>query len=80
MPIQAVTMDPETGALLPVGGSHIDPVTRLPVAIEVGSMMVDPVSGLPVPILAVTLDDKTGTFSVFKVFVSFIILCIQVAT
>ena len=60
VPIQAVTIHPQTGALLPVGGSHVDPVTRLPVAIEVGSMMIDPVSSQVVPIMAVTLDERSG--------------------
>ena len=60
VPIQAVTIHPQTGAALPVGGSHTDPVTGLPIAIEVGSLMVDPVTAKPVPILAVGLDPTTG--------------------
>ena len=59
-PIMGMTIHPQTGALLPVGGCHVDPVTRLPVAIEVGSMMVDPVSSQPVPILGVAIDPSTG--------------------
>lgn len=53
-------MHPQTGALLPIGGTHIDPVTGMPTPIEVGSLMVDPNSEQPVPILAVTLDPETG--------------------
>lgn len=60
VPILAVTLHPQTGAVLPVGGTHIDIVTGLPIPIEVGSLMVDPNSGLPVPILAVTLDNESG--------------------
>ena len=60
VPIQAVTIHPQSGALLPVGGSHIDPITRLPVAIEIGSMMIDPVSSKVVPIMAVALDEHSG--------------------
>ena len=60
VPIMALTIHPDTGAVLPVGGSHTDPVTGLPIAIEVGSLMVDPVTGKPVPILAVAVDSQTG--------------------
>ncbi|KAH3750553.1 hypothetical protein DPMN_185080 [Dreissena polymorpha] len=60
VPILAVTIHPSTGAVLPVGGTHIDIVTGLPTPIEVGSLMVDPNSGLPVPILAVALDNESG--------------------
>jgi hypothetical protein len=59
-PIVAVTIHPETGTVYPIAGTHIDPVTLLPIAIEIGSQMIDPVSRQPVPILAVTLDKKTG--------------------
>ena len=60
VPIMAMTIHPETGAVLPVGGSHTDPVTGLPIAIEVGSLMVDPETTQPVPILAVAIDPQTG--------------------
>ncbi|XP_062603182.1 uncharacterized protein LOC134264959 [Saccostrea cucullata] len=60
VPIMGVTMHPQTGALLPIGGTHIDPVTGMHTPIEVGSLMVDPNSEQPVPILAVTLDPETG--------------------
>ena len=48
------------GNAYPVGGCHDDPVTGLPVAIEIGSMMLDPNSGRPAPIVAVTIDPRTG--------------------
>jgi len=34
-PILAVTIHPESGAILPLCGTHTDNVTQLPVAIEV---------------------------------------------
>ena len=60
VPILGVTIHPQTGALLPIGGTHIDPVTSLPIAIEIGSLMIDPVTEKPVPILAVAIDETTG--------------------
>ena len=60
VPILAMTIHPDTGAILPIGGSHVDPITGLPVAIELGSLMVDPTSGRVVPILSVTIDTQTG--------------------
>ena len=60
VPILAMTLHPQTGNVLPVGGIHTDPVTGLPVPIELGSLMADPVSGRAVPILAVTLNEETG--------------------
>ena len=59
-PILAVTIHPQTGAVLPIAGTHTDPVTGLPIAIEMGSLMVDPATNDPVPILGVTLDCSTG--------------------
>ncbi len=56
VPILAMT----TGSVIPVGGIHTDPVTGLPVPIELGSIMADPNSGQAVPILAVTIDPHTG--------------------
>ena len=60
VPILACTLHPQSGALLPVGGTHIDAVSGLPSPIEIGSLMVDPNSEQPVPILAVSLDQETG--------------------
>ena len=62
VPISAVTIHPQTGALLPIAGTHMDPVTSLPVAIEIGSLMVCPDSEMPVPILAIGIDPNTGKF------------------
>ena len=61
VPILACTLHPQSGALLPVGGTHIDAVSGLPSPIEIGSLMVDPNSEQPVPILAVSLDQETGS-------------------
>lgn len=59
-PILAVTIHPQTGAVLPIAGTHTDPFTGLPIAIEVGSLMVDSSTNNPVPILGVTIDCSTG--------------------
>ena len=60
VPITAVTIHPQTGAVLPLGGTHTDPVTGLPVAIEIGALMLDPDTNTPVPILSVSIDPHTG--------------------
>lgn len=60
VPIQGVTIHPQTGAVLPVGGSHTDCITGLPIAIEIGSIMIDPANHLPVPILSVAIDSISG--------------------
>ena len=60
VPIMGVTLHPQTGVVLPVAGSHDDPVTRLSMPIEVGSVMLEPSHGKPVPIVGVTLDGATG--------------------
>lgn len=49
-----------SGNAYPIGGCHDDPVTGLPVAIEIGSMMLDPNTGRPAPIVAVTIDPRSG--------------------
>ena len=49
------------GTAYPVSGCHDDPVTGLPVAIELGSTMIDPTTNQPVPIVGVTIDRITGT-------------------
>lgn len=59
VPICAVTIHPHSHCLLPIGGTHIDPVSNLPIPIELGSMIFDPVTSLPVPILSVTIDAST---------------------
>ena len=60
VPICAVTIHPHSHCLLPIGGTHIDPVSNLPIPIELGSMILDPSTSLPVPILGVTIDASSG--------------------
>ena len=48
------------GNAYPVGGTHIDPVTNLPIPIELGSTFVDRVTLQPVPIMAITIDELSG--------------------
>lgn len=60
VPICAVTIHPHSHCLLPIGGTHIDPVSSLPIPIELGSMVLDPSTRLPVPILGVMCDASTG--------------------
>jgi hypothetical protein len=60
VPICAVTIHPHSHCLLPIGGTHIDPVSNLPIPIELGSMILDPNTSLPVPILGVTIDASDG--------------------
>ena len=60
VPICAVTIHPHSHCLLPIGGTHADPVSNLPIPIEFSSMILDPNTSLPVPILGVTIDASTG--------------------
>ena len=48
------------GNAFPVGGCHIDPVTGLPIPIELGAVMVDEEASQPVPIMGVTIDCISG--------------------
>ena len=60
VPILAVTIHPDGDTLLPVGGVHNDPVTGLPIPIEIGGMMRDVASDSIVPIVGVRIDATTG--------------------
>ena len=60
VPVCAVTIHPRSHSLLPVGGTYIDPVSTLPVPIELGSMLLDPVTNLPVPVVSITFDVSSG--------------------
>lgn len=53
-------MDPQSGNVLPVGGTHTDPITGLPIAIELGGLMLDPYTKIPVPIVAACIDPESG--------------------
>ena len=59
-PIVAMTIHPQSGVAYPVAGTHTDPVTGLPVPIEIGAVMIDPSSEQPVPVLSVAIDPETG--------------------
>ncbi|KAK3531764.1 hypothetical protein QTP70_028289 [Hemibagrus guttatus] len=60
VPIMAVTSHPQTGAVYPVGGVHVCPVTRLLQPIQIGCPMLDPRTGNVVLITGVSLDSQTG--------------------
>ncbi len=60
VPVCAVTIHPHTHSLVPVGGTHRDPVSNVLVPIEIGSMMLDPLTDRPVPILGVHIDPHSG--------------------
>lgn len=49
-----------TGNAYPVGGTHTDPITNLPVPIELGSLCMDRITHHPVPVMGVTLDEVDG--------------------
>ena len=61
VPICAVTIHPKNHTVLPIGGVHTDPVTKLPVAIQLSSMFLDPITNTPAPILGVSIDPSTGS-------------------
>ena len=60
VPVLAMTIHPDKGAVIPIGGSHVDPITGLPIAIELGGMMIDPQAGIPIPVLSVGIDPVSG--------------------
>lgn len=60
VPICAVTIHPRSHDLLPIGGCYTDPISGLPIPIELGSMLLDPVTNMPLPIISVTIDTTTG--------------------
>ena len=60
VPILAVTIHPQGHMLLPVGGVHSDPITGLPVPIEIGGLMLDKQTKEVVPIAGITIDRETG--------------------
>ena len=60
VPILAVTIHPRGDTLLPVGGVHSDPVTGLPVPIEIGGLMTDKQTKEVVPIVGVSIDSESG--------------------
>ncbi|XP_076832108.1 uncharacterized protein LOC143477416 [Brachyhypopomus gauderio] len=60
VPILAVTIHPQTGVVLPLGGVHVCPVSRMRLPIQIGGPMLDTRTGGVVLITGVTLDPQTG--------------------
>ena len=55
-PVLAVTIHPRTRTAHLVGGSYRDPVTGLPIPIEIGGMLIDKHTDMPAPILGIHID------------------------
>lgn len=49
-----------SGNAYPVGGTHVDPVTNLPVPIELGAVFIDRGINQAVPVMGVTIDGQSG--------------------
>ncbi|XP_067362811.1 uncharacterized protein [Channa argus] len=60
VPILAVTINPQTGLVYPLGGVHVCPITRIPQPIQIGYPMLDPRTGNVVLTVGVSLDPMTG--------------------
>ncbi|XP_062822611.1 uncharacterized protein LOC134294855 isoform X2 [Anolis carolinensis] len=60
VPILAVTLHPQTGQRLTLGGTYLNPLTGTVSPLEIGAPMRDPEGGRIVPILGVALDSHTG--------------------
>lgn len=61
VPILAVTIHPHGDTLLPVGGVHPDPVTGLPVPIEIGGLMIDKQTKEVVPVTGISISCEDGS-------------------
>lgn len=60
VPILAVTIHPQTGQKLSLGGTYLNPLTGTVTPLEIGGPMRAPEGGKIVPILGVALDNNTG--------------------
>jgi hypothetical protein len=60
VPVLAVTHNLRTREIVAVGGSMLDPETRLMKPIRIGDIMQDPESGKILVILGVKIDEKSG--------------------
>ncbi|XP_077162698.1 uncharacterized protein LOC143822002 [Paroedura picta] len=60
VPILAVTLHPQTGQKLSLGGTYLNPLTGTVTPLELGGPMRAPEGGEIVPILGVALDSNTG--------------------
>jgi hypothetical protein len=59
VPVLGVTVDYKTGELTAVGGTMIDPATRMVKAIIIGDLYQDPESLEPYVVMGVTIDPRT---------------------
>lgn len=65
VPVLAVTVHPQTGQKLALGGTYLNPLTGTVTPLEIGGPMRAPEGGRIVPILGVSLDSSTGECSLF---------------
>ncbi|CAM5172190.1 unnamed protein product [Eretmochelys imbricata] len=60
VPVLGVTIHPQTGQKLSLGGTYMNPLTGTVMPLEIGGPMIEPEGGKIVPILGVSLDNNTG--------------------
>ncbi|XP_019364073.1 PREDICTED: uncharacterized protein LOC109291478 [Gavialis gangeticus] len=60
VPVLAVTIHPQTGQKLSLGGTYLNPLTGTVTPLELGGPMNEPKGGKIVPILGVNVDSNTG--------------------
>lgn len=60
VPVLAMTVHPQTGQKLAVGGTYMNPLTGTLTPLEIGGPMRAPERGRIVPILGIGLDSVTG--------------------
>ncbi|XP_042707937.2 uncharacterized protein LOC122173896 [Chrysemys picta bellii] len=60
VPVLGVTIHPQTGQKLSLGGTYMNPLTGTVTPLEIGGPMIEPEGGKIVPILGVSLDNNTG--------------------
>ncbi|XP_050777458.1 uncharacterized protein LOC127033574 [Gopherus flavomarginatus] len=60
VPMLGVTIHPQTGQKLSLGGTYMNPLTGTVTPLEIGGPMIEPEGGKIVPILGVSLDNNTG--------------------
>ncbi|XP_067422998.1 uncharacterized protein [Emydura macquarii macquarii] len=60
VPVLGVTIQPQTGQKLSLGGTYMNPLTGTVTPLEIGGPMIEPEGGKIVPILGVSLDNNTG--------------------
>ena len=60
VPVCAMTIHPQSRARLPVGGTYIDPITRIVKPIEIGAMMLNKEQNTPAIIVGIRIDHLSG--------------------